>query len=74
MPRTPTDERPEKTRTSLTGKRIDLPLRVASSTSLASVQVATAINRSSASSPSNFIAILPLARTSPKSLKALRRT
>jgi len=62
------------TRTSSTGKRIALPLRVVSSTSFSSVQVATAINRSSASSPSNFIAILPLERTSPKSLSALRRT
>ncbi len=69
MPRTPTEERPVNTRTSPTWKRIALPLRVASKTSFASVQVATAISRSSASSPSNFIAILPLARTSPKSLK-----
>ena len=36
MPRTPTEERPAKTRTSPTGKRIALPLRVASSTSSAS--------------------------------------
>ena len=74
MPRTPTELRPEKIRTSSTGKRIALPSRLASSTSSFAVQVATAIRRSSASSPSNFIAILPFAMTLPKSESALRRT
>ncbi len=74
MPRTPTELRLEKTRTWSTKKRMHLPLRVASRMSSLSVQIAAAMRRSSASSPANFMAILPVAWTLPKSESALRRT
>jgi hypothetical protein len=50
------------------------PWRVASSTSWSSVQTATPISRSPASSPSNFMAILPFWFTFTKSPSSLRRT
>ncbi len=70
MPRTPMESRPANTRTSPTAKRIALPLRAASRMSLASVQTPTPIRRSPSSS---FMAILPFAFTSTKSLSSLRR-
>ncbi len=71
MPRTPVELRPWKTRTSVSLKRMHLAAAVASNTSSASSQVATPISRSS---PSSFMAILPLALTWTKSDKRLRRT
>ncbi len=72
MPRTPTELRPEKTRTSGTLKRMHLPLALASSTSSSSPQVCTLTSREP--SPSSFMAILPLAWIRVKSDRRLRRT
>ena len=71
MPRTPTESRPAKTRTSVTGKRIALPAAVASRMSSFSLQTCTPISRVPSSS---FMAILPLALTLVKSDRRLRRT
>ena len=71
MPRLPVELRPEKTLTSVTGKRMHLPPRLASSASSSSEQVCTPISRSPWSS---FMAILPLAMTLVKSDSRLRRT
>ena len=74
MPRTPVEARLWNTRTVATGKRMARPWRVASSTSCSSLQTLTPISRSPASSPSNFMAILPVWLTLTKSLSSLRRT
>ena len=73
MPRTPVELRLENTRTVETGKRMARPWRVASSTSWSSLQTPTPTSRSPASSPSNFMAILPFWLTLTKSLSSLRR-
>ena len=72
MPRTPTELRPEKTRTLGTRKRMHLPLAVVSNTSSSSVHGCTLIRRESLAS--SFMAILPLAMTRVKSDRRLRRT
>ena len=74
MPRTPVELRLWNSRTSSAAKRIALPVRVASSTSSPSSSSATPISRSSASSPSNFIAILPFDGTLVNASMLLRRT
>ena len=71
MPRTPVELRPAKTRTSVTEKRMHLPLAAASSTSSSSPQGCTPINSPLSSS---FMAILPLAIMLVKSDNALRLT
>src|SRR3546814_2113839 len=63
-----------KARTSSPRKRIALPRRVASSKSSLSPSKATPISRSSSSSPSNFIAILPFEGTLVNASIELRRT
>ena len=55
----PFEARLAKTRTADTGKRMARPSLVASITSCSSLHTPTPINRSPASSPSNFMAILP---------------
>jgi len=69
-PRTPVDERLEKTRSPETGNRMHLPRRVESRTSSSAVQVRTRTKRSPSFS---FMAILPLAMTLVKSDSKLRR-
>ena len=71
MPRTPTEFRPAKTRTSGTGKRMHWPCAVVRITSSASVQVST--ERIASPSPS-FMAMMPERRTSTKSESLLRLT
>ena len=74
IPLTPVEARDWKTRTSVVGKRIALPVAVTSITSSDSEQMRALTSVASSSSPSNFIAILPLRMTLVKSDSAFRRT
>ena len=74
IPRTPTEARLLKTRTSVAGKRIARPELVTSMTSSSFDAMRALISVVSAWSSSNFMAILPLRMTLVKSDSLFLRT